>query len=226
MITMNSSSIPRPQRRNASFGKNLASFVLAIFALWGANVTSAVAASKSVEIIDGQGYAATAAQIQAAINTCATGDTLTVTGSATIDMYGGVALNIPANVTVAWKATLIGESMRMVNISGGGTFHVMSGSITTSYTETIYVDENTTLIVSGGTVEATGDVAEAVNLRRGAKAIITGGTISSPRSKISGLATAWAYYTGDRAGMFNTTFTAGTNLFKLDGLTFTTADVG
>ncbi|GHT65405.1 hypothetical protein AGMMS50239_25100 [Bacteroidia bacterium] len=141
-----------------------------------------------------------------------------VNGSA-IDVYGASTVEISGNATVTSAAgfaiNVNHRSTAVVSIKGGtvtGQNPIEGGSI----------------IVSGGALSGTN--TGAIMLSNNANAFILGGTITAggsvPISRITSVTThtGAAYYIGERAALFNDTFTPGTNLFKFDGAPALTAN--
>ncbi len=124
--------------------------------------------------------------------------TVTVTGTVT-GAAAKLDLDIPADVTVDWKASLTsaaayGESTsgRLITVSGLGTFEVSAGEIALlgnasgGMGEAIYCTSTpATVKVSGGTVRAVGGYA----IRSMGTVMISGGTVSAT--------TGTAVYTND-----------------------------
>ncbi|GHV30515.1 hypothetical protein FACS1894177_03220 [Bacteroidia bacterium] len=141
-----------------------------------------------------------------------------VNGSA-IDVYGASTVEISGNATVTSAAgfaiNVNHRSTAVVSIKGGtvtGRNPIEGGSI----------------IVSGGALSGTN--TGAIMLSNNANAFILGGTITAggsvPISRSTSVTThtGAAYYIGERAALFNDTFTPGTNLFKFDGAPALTAN--
>jgi uncharacterized repeat protein (TIGR02543 family) len=149
---------------------------------------------------------------------------VTVTGSKT-GATATLALTIPAGITVNWTATLEGTAAIMVSISGGGTLDVATGGTikTTGSAETIYVLANTTVKVSGGTVEATGDDAAAIYLNAAdAKVEVTAGTVEATGSDAAAIdlnaAGTKAEVTGGEVkAVKNAIFCSSTNTVSVTG---------
>ena len=159
-------------------------------------------------------------------------NTVTITGSATAlnDTTHVLKLNIPSGVTVKWAAAITTSStaIRLIELSGSGTFEVVDGSeISTTGTNNssiaIYVSGSGLVIIRGGTV-STGNLAYAIYLyNANSAAVVTGGTITAGTTGTPIRAmytTAKGYYTGDHAGLFALGFSSS-NLFKLDEVKLT-----
>jgi hypothetical protein len=139
---------------------------LAVFATMAQTVNAATAAQLKTTIDD---YGLSAA---------ASGNTVTVTGIKT-NVTEGLSLDIDADVTVIWKATLSGNvdnscgligceggpvvvplsssPPALIYITGSGTFEMQSGSISnTATTAVIMLNSDGTVKISGGTVAGNG----------------------------------------------------------------------
>jgi hypothetical protein len=102
-------------------------------------------------------------------------NTVTVTGVASVAF---TTLNIDSGVTVKWQANYTGQ----ITLNGGGTFEVVSGTITSAQNPTLWATNNFTgnLIVSGGTIATTNTNGGSAITSGGSSLItITGGTITS-----------------------------------------------
>ena len=115
-----------------------------------------------------------------ALNATLSGSNIvTVTGT-----YMGTAqlsLNIDANVTVLWQATLAGNPNLLLLLTGSGTFELATGGAITAIGDNVIGVKNDgsgLLKVSGGTITATKTNAIQAT-GASSKVTITGGTISS-----------------------------------------------
>ncbi|GHV44532.1 hypothetical protein FACS1894204_01790 [Synergistales bacterium] len=135
--------------------------------------------------VNGAGPFFAVAAIKSAIESALEGSApVTVTGTLS-GVTRALTLSIPDGKTVTWQAELVGATVNpvitLVSISGGGTLDVAAGgSLKNSTYHTITVGANTTVKVSGGTVEATSIDAYAIYLNgTGAKAEVTGGEVKA-----------------------------------------------
>ena len=128
--------------------------------------------------------------IQGAIAGSGAGDTVTVTGSKT-DVYGEtLTLNIPADITVIWKAEYAGEMAGwtweniLIYVSGGGAFEIDAGGdirldITNFEMGSIFNFDQIEVTIIGGMVTATSTaVCSAITLVD-SNVSVSDGTISS-----------------------------------------------
>ena len=151
-----------------------------------AGIIPASAAGASVDIAHTSSISAIQANIQAAIDSAAAGETVTVTGKKT-NVSSALILTIPAGKTVVWKATYTGAASEMIGLHGEGTFEVAAGgtiSATNGYCAIANIPINwtssstVTILVSGGMVSVAGEDGEAIIGNNG-NVIVTGGTVES-----------------------------------------------
>ena len=156
--------------------------------------------------ITGKTVMAIKSAIDDAFTGATSGDTITVTGTGTVEFTSTLVLTIPAGVTLDWKAAVTGELsgtfMIAITGSGSGTFVVSSGgSITNTSTNSGVVIQNESLgivnvsggqvvsnavaitnysngeiRVSGGTVKSAG-IATAISNQESGKVTVSGGTV-------------------------------------------------
>lgn len=105
------------------------------------------------------------------------GNTVAVTGTKTA--AATLALAIPSNITVIWKASLTGTvSAPLMQLTGDGTFELVAGEITNS-TGTAILCLNQHLVISGGTVSAGGTALVTAYNQFAPTLTMTGGTVRS-----------------------------------------------
>jgi hypothetical protein len=204
--------------------------------------------------VNDTGFYATRTDIETAIgNALNSGDVATVTGTLS-GVTDYLWLTIPAGKTVLWQADY--SSSNYFRVVGSGTLEIANGGKITSSdgSQTLWTPSTSTasiLVGAGGVVENTGS-GRAINTSGNSTIIVNGGTVSASTSaiyaydtsvasviitggtitptvngisKISGNSTS-SYYIGDRAGLFDSRFTPGTDLFALDGAPALTANGG
>ncbi|MDR1068217.1 MAG: hypothetical protein LBL36_03095, partial [Clostridiales Family XIII bacterium] len=109
--------------------------------------------------------------IQAALDAADEDGSVTVTGSMT-GVSETLELNIPEDVKLIWNATYKGTGSSqwegaLIYLQGAGAFEMIGGEIsaTGDNAKGVYViDQNFTLMVSGGTISATGAGTHAIHL--------------------------------------------------------------
>ncbi|MDR2580891.1 MAG: YDG domain-containing protein [Fibromonadaceae bacterium] len=94
------------------------------------------------------------------------GNTITVTSTELLTTNATLSLNIPADLTVVWKAELTGNTIdaitSIINLTGEGTFNMESGRIAQTGTSNLtraITNNSGTLNVSGGVISATAGTA-------------------------------------------------------------------
>jgi hypothetical protein len=159
--------------------KKLLAILMVLVMTLGMVSFNAVAVNANVDIAAGD----TVAIVQDKMNTA-----LETSGVTTISVTGGnssantiLRLNIPSGVTVKWEATYRGTANPVIDISGSGTFEVVSGawiqntSTANSFTS-VRANESIDVIVSGGMVQAgRGRAIEGAGA--GTIVTVTGGTV-------------------------------------------------
>ncbi len=112
------------------------------------------------------------------------GSTVTVTGTATVTTTSDAALiiNIPAGVTVVWKASLSGGGNQyLLKLTGDGNFEVAAGASIVNDTcmAAIYCcNGEGNLIITGGSVSTSNDPSVAIIIAGDWLLTMTGGTVS------------------------------------------------
>jgi len=133
--------------------------------------TMTFAAEASITITESMTASGINSDIQDAINGASVGDSITVTGEKTGE-NGELAFNIPAGVTLVWKA--VSEDLSF-KISGGGTFEIAAGGkIEVTNKDAVKVEGD--VLVSGGSVSATGSYCTAIDVVAG-NVIVSGGQV-------------------------------------------------
>ena len=143
---------------------------------------TASAASTNVTITQSQTVAQIQTAIENAINALKNGGTVTVLGSKT-NVDREVELNIPANVTVIWKAKYNMTSSLsytlVVCCEYGGIFEVAEGGEISTISDYAISDSGVgDIVISGGTVSVDKDGGTAIHIASGTVKV-TGGMVSA-----------------------------------------------
>jgi hypothetical protein len=127
-----------------------------------------------------------------------------------------------ATVEISGTATITNTNGYAIYITNSAAVVSVKGGTVTGCNSVVYG----TIHISGGTVS--NPDGNALELSTNGNAVISGGDITGQTGTpiVSNTANhGTAYYTGNHAGLFNTThFTEGINLFKLDGAPALTAN--
>jgi hypothetical protein len=154
---------------------------------------SAVSAYAAADVTIGvSGITDTIPQIKAAIESAILllgvgGGTVTVDGTLNL-APATLEFDIPSGVTVKWDAKLTADdsypsplSNTLIQLTGSGDFEVTTnGEIITTYTGSDWlapISSSGNVIISGGTVSATGDSIQAVGA--GGDVTVNGGTVTA-----------------------------------------------
>jgi hypothetical protein len=133
-----------------------------------------------------------------------------------------IALFSAATVEISGIATITNTNGYAIYITNSAAVVSVKDGTVTGHNSVVYG----TIHISGGTVS--NPAGNALELSANGNAVISGGDITGQTGTpiVSNTANhGTAYYTGDYAGLFNTTrFTEGINLFKLDGAPALTAN--
>ena len=148
-----------------------------------------------------------ASEILAALNKAAVGDSVIVTGKFE-DASANLALTIPIDKTLVWSAEYVGQSL---SVAGAGVLRIPSdGKIKVGTSETLGISEVVALVVDGGTVDG------RIHITDYSVVFVADGS-GIKNAEITRSLQTLGCYMGDYAAKFGTGFTAGTNLFRLDG---------
>ena len=173
-------------------GKRILSILLALCLTAGLLAIMPVIASAadwSYDINSADFVADIEVDIQAILDDdAASGDTVTITGSKT-DVDGGIVLEIPAGVTVVWKAVwecVVTAVDELITLSGDGSFEIAEDAdILTPGKVAVYMPDGgaVDITVSGGSVETTAQVsAFAIDSVGNVK--VSGGDVASDGTAI------------------------------------------
>lgn len=143
----------------------------------------AYAVDRTVTISQSDSIATIRTNIQNTINASSSGDTVTVTGSRT-SVTSVLGLNIPAGVTVIWKADYIcpggpQAAEGVIQLSGAGTFDVANYSIQEIGGSTCAITANgsVTIRISGGTVASS--YSPTIRITSTSRVVVTDGVVSN-----------------------------------------------